>query len=252
MKHLKTFKLLTLGTLTALSLSACNAVDRLASIGEVPRQSAIQNPTAVPGYRPVSMPMPAPELTERQPNSLWAGGSRKTFFKDQRAKDIGDILTVNIDIADEANMKNETKRDRSATEDSALTNALGFEGYLDKILPNGVNPAALIGGETASSNAGKGEVKRNEDIKLKVAATVNQILPNGNMVITGNQEVRVNFENRVLNVTGVIRPEDISIENTIPYEKIAEARISYGGRGQITDIQQPRYGQQVLDVISPF
>jgi flagellar L-ring protein precursor FlgH len=253
MKNLvKTLQLLTLTSLTAVSLSACNAVDRLASVGEQPRQSPIQNPTAIPGYQPVTMPMPATQYEERQANSLWAGGSRKTFFKDQRAKDIGDILTVNIDIADEANMKNETKKNRDSDETAALPHALGFESYLGKVLPGPADPTALLSGATSSSHDGKGEIKRNEDIKLKVAATVAQILPNGNMVITGNQEVRVNFENRVLQVTGVIRPEDISIDNTIPYEKIAEARIAYGGRGQVTDLQQPRYGQQLLDIISPF
>lgn len=252
MKQMNALKLLTLGTIAAIGLSGCNAADRLASIGEAPRQSDIINPTAKAGYKPVTMPMPVQEVVERQPNSLWAGGSRKTFFKDQRAKDIGDILTVNIDITDEANLKNETSRDRTASEDSALPDALGFQNYLDKVFPGGVNPASLLDGDTSSKFEGTGEVKRNEDIKLKVAATVAQILPNGNMVIQGHQEVRVNFENRILNVAGIIRPEDISIDNTIPYEKIAEARIAYGGRGQMTDVQQPRYGQQVLDILSPF
>lgn len=233
-------------------MAGCNAVDRLSAVGEQPMQTAIQNPTTRAGYTPVSMPMPAPQYEERQPNSLWVGGSRKTFFKDQRAKDIGDILTVMIDITDEAKMKNETKRDRTAAEESALTNALGFEDYLGKIFPNGVDPTALLSGDTTSSHSGKGEIKRNEDIKLKVAAIVAQILPNGNMVISGHQEVRVNFENRVLEITGIIRPEDITIDNTISYEKVAEARIGYGGKGQMTDIQQPRYGQQVMDIISPF
>lgn len=245
-------KILTLALCASTLLAGCNAVDRLSAVGEQPMQSPIQNPTTKQGYQPVSMPMPAPQYEERQANSLWMGGSRKTFFKDQRAKDIGDILTVTINIADEAKMKNETKRDRTASEDSALSSALGFETYLDKVLPGPANPAALLSGDTTSSHSGKGEVKRNEDIKLKVAAIVAQILPNGNMVISGNQEVRVNFENRILQITGIIRPEDITIENTISYEKVAEARIGYGGKGQITDIQQPRYGQQVLDIISPF
>jgi flagellar L-ring protein precursor FlgH len=233
-------------------LSACNAVDRLSAVGEQPMQTAIVNPTTKPGYQPVSMPMPAAHYEERQANSLWMGGSRKTFFKDQRAKDIGDILTVLINIDDDANLKNETTRNRDATEDTAAPNVLGFENYLQKVLPAAVDPAALLDMNTSSEHKGKGEVKRQEEVNLKLATTVNQILPNGNMVITGRQEVRVNFENRILEVTGVIRPEDIAIDNTIPYEKVAEARIAYGGKGQMTDVQQPRYGQQVMDIISPF
>lgn len=251
-QSMKMIRTLGLAMAATLALAACSSVDRLASIGEKPIQSPVQNPTARPGYQPVSMPMPAPEYIEHQANSLWAGGSRKTFFKDQRAKDIGDILTVTINIADEAKMKNETTRDRAASENSALGHALGYESYLGKVLPNAVDPTALLSGDTASAHKGTGEIKRNEDIKLKVAAIVSQILPNGNMVISGRQEMRVNYENRILAISGVIRPEDISIDNTIPYEKIAEARVDYGGRGQLTDVQQPRYGQQVLDVISPF
>ncbi len=251
-QFIKTARLLSLTLVATTSLAACSSVDRLASVGEKPIQSPIENPTAKPGYTPVSMPMPAPEYVERQANSLWGGGSRKTFFKDQRAKDIGDILTVTINIADEAKMKNETTRDRTANENSGLTNALGFESYLGKVLPGPVNPASLLAGSTTSKHEGTGEIKRNEDIKLKVAAIVAQVLPNGNMVINGHQEIRVNYENRVLAISGVIRPEDIAIDNTISYDKIAEARVDYGGRGQITDVQQPRYGQQVFDILTPF
>ena len=177
MRHLQTFKLLTLGTLTALSLSACNAVDRLSAIGEQPRQSEIQNPTTVAGYKPVTMPMPAAEIVEHQANSLWGGGSRKTFFKDQRAKDIGDILTVDIDITDEADLKNETKNNRDAAATANLDHALGFEGYLKKVLPKAVDPTDLLDGASSTSHDGKGEIKRNEDVKLKMAAVINQILP---------------------------------------------------------------------------
>jgi flagellar L-ring protein precursor FlgH len=249
-----TFKLRTLSLVlcTASALAGCSAVDRLASIGEVPIQTPIENPAMKPGYQPVSMPMPAPQSEERQANSLWTGSSRKTFFKDQRADEIGDILTVNINIKDDANLKNETDRTRDAAEDTAAPNVLGYEQYLDKAFPTGFNPASLIDMDTSSNVKGTGEIKREEEVNLKVAAIVSQILPNGNMVIHGRQEVRVNFENRILEVTGVIRPEDIAIDNTIAYDKVAEARIAYGGKGQITDVQQPRYGQQVLDIISPF
>jgi len=249
---LKTIRMIGLLLCTGSFLAGCNAVDRLANIGEAPLQAPIQDPTKQRGYQPVSMPMPAPLVEERMANSLWTGGSRKTFFKDQRADEIGDILTVKINIKDDANLKNETERTRDAAEDAGIDNALGYEKYLGKVLPDAVNPATLLGANASSNSTGTGEIKREEEVNLKVAAIVSQILPNGNMVIHGRQEVRVNFENRILEVTGVIRPEDIAIDNTIGYDKVAEARISYGGKGQITDVQQPRYGQQVFDILSPF
>lgn len=119
-------------------------------------------------------------------------------------------------------------------------------------MPNAVSPARLIDLDSSTSNRGAGTVNRDETIELKIAAAVTQMLPNGNLVIFGRQEVRVNFEVRELQITGVIRRADITNANTISYEKIAEARISYGGGGHITDFQQPRDGQQVFDVLFPF
>jgi len=233
------------------ALSACNAVSRLASVGETPPLTDIRNPTAAPGYQPVSLPMPAPMTEERQANSLWRQGSR-AFFKDQRAGRIGDILTVIIEIKDEAKLSNQTTRTRGAGEGASLSSFLGFEAELGRILPDGFDPTKLIDAESDSNSSGTGSVDRQEDIKLRVAALITQVLPNGNLVVSGRQEVRVNFEVRELQVMGVIRPEDITSTNTIDYDKIAEARIAYGGRGHITDVQQPRYGQQVFDVLFPF
>ncbi len=234
------------------SLTACGAVDRLQDVGKPPAQSDIINPAMKAGYQPVSMPMPAPKNYTRQANSLWTG-SQKGFFKDQRADEVGDILTVVIDIQDKGELKNETTRTRASGEKLAIPSLLGLEdGGLQKVLPETIDPSNLAQASSASNHKGNGEIKREEKIEMKLAATITQILPNGNMVISGTQEVRVNYENRILKLNGVIRPEDIGVENSIPYEKIAEARISYGGKGQISDVQQPRYGQQVYDVLMPF
>ncbi len=237
----------------AAGLPACNALSRVADIGSAPALSKIQDPYTQPGYQPVSLPMPTPLPAERNPNSLWRTGS-KAFFKDQRANKVGDILTVNIQINDQAQLSNESNRSRNNSDRAGMPSFLGLEGAagLRKILPEEVVPDSLVDLSSQTNNTGRGAIKRNEQVNLKVAALVTQTLPNGNMVIQGRQEVRVNYEVRDLIITGVVRPEDITAQNTISYEKVAEARISYGGRGQMTDVQQPRYGQQLFDIIMPF
>jgi len=235
----------------ALALAGCNALNRIAEIGAEPPLTTIQNPTKAPQYRPVTMPMPRALPVVHHPNSLWRAGSR-AFFKDQRATNVGDILTVLIEIDDKAEISNKTKRSRANTEDGSLNAFFGYESSLSRVLPEAINPGNLLDLDSKTSNEGFGSVERDETIKLKIAATISQKLPNGNLVIHGRQEVRVNFEVRDLQIAGIIRPEDISSSNTISYEKIAEARISYGGRGQITDFQQPRYGTQMIDILFPF
>ena len=235
----------------AAALTGCNALNRLAEIGAKPPLTAIQNPTKAPNYRPVTMPMPRTQAVVHQPNSLWRSGSR-AFFKDQRAAKVGDILTVLIEIDDKAEISNKSTRSRDNTEDASANAFFGYESSLSRVLPEAILPGSLIDLDSKTSNEGLGTIVRDETIELKIAAIVSQKLPNGNLVIHGRQEVRVNYETRDLQIAGVIRPEDISSSNTISYEKIAEARIVYGGRGQITDFQQPRYGTQVIDILFPF
>ncbi|MEM7671038.1 MAG: flagellar basal body L-ring protein FlgH, partial [Pseudomonadota bacterium] len=171
-------------------------------------------------------------------------------FGDRRAQGRGDILTVVIEIDEEAEISNATNRSRQADEDLSVSALFGLESLLLNATDIDIANAARIGSQ--SSSEGDGSVERSEEITLRLAATVTDVLPNGHFVIIGNQEIRVNFELRDLRVQGIIRPEDISRSNEVTYDKIADARISYGGRGQITDVQQPRYGQQVADIILPF
>ena len=229
-------------------VAGCAAFDRLKNIGDQPKLSSIDNPTEQAGYKPVQMPMPQPQPASYNPNSLWRNGSR-AFFKDQRAHQIGDILTVTVNITDKANIANETQRSRTAKEDSGITDFIGSQTVTQ---PLKVLPGRLLTTDSTSSADGKGSVNRQEALQTNVAAVVTQVLPNGNLVVEGKQEVRVNFEIRELIVAGIVRPEDIQSDNTIDSSKIAEARIAYGGRGQITDVQQPRYGQQALDILLPF
>ncbi|MEM6812213.1 MAG: flagellar basal body L-ring protein FlgH [Pseudomonadota bacterium] len=237
--------------MAVLFLSACGATERLSQVGKAPELAPIENPAENEKFARVSMPMPPAQTLVRENNSLW-GGNKQTFFKDQRASTVGDILTVLIEIDDEAELENETERSRSSTEDVDLGNLLGIESQLTKVLPEGVIGDDLVDFGSNSSTSGEGSTEREEQISMTLAATITQVLPNGNMVIQGRQEVRVNFEKRILELAGIIRPEDILTDNTIPYDRIAEARISYGGKGQITDVQQPRYGQQVYDILFPF
>ena len=234
--------------LASCALGGCSSIDRLSQIGEQPKLSAIDNPTTQPGYKPVQMPMPKPEVASYNPNSLWRNGSR-AFFKDQRARQVGDLLTVTVNITDKANIANETQRSRTAKEDSGITDFIGSQTVTQ---PLKVLPGRLLTTDSTSSSDGKGSVNRTEALQTNVAAVVTQVLPNGNLVVEGKQEIRVNYEIRELVVAGIVRPEDIQSDNTIDSTKIAQARIAYGGRGQIMDVQQPRYGQQVMDVLLPF
>ena len=227
-----------------LLLGGCNALTRLAEVGAEPPLTAIENPTRQPNYRPVTMPMPSPNRASLNANSLWRTGAR-AFFKDQRASDIGDILTVVIQVDASASIENTTDRSRIAAEDAALSNFLGLEDRLNQVFPEAFRPDRLVDGDSKGSHKGKGTITREEVIELKVAAVVSQILPNGNMVIHGRQEVRVNFEVRELQIAGIIRPEDISSTNSISSEKIAEARISYGGwRDEMTKQTRRRFSPE--------
>jgi flagellar L-ring protein precursor FlgH len=248
----KASRLFVPGSAIALAVlaSGCSSLERLRMVGEPPALASIENPQTQPGYKPVQMPMPAPQPAVYNPNSLWRNGSR-AFFKDQRAHQVGDILTVTVRITDKANIENETQRSRTNKEDSGVSDFIGSK-TLGASASKAILPGRILTADSTASSEGKGSVDRKEELITNVAGVVTQVLPNGNLVIEGKQEVRVNFEVRELVVAGIVRPEDIQSDNTIDSTKIAEARIAYGGRGQLTDVQQPRYGQQVLDVLLPF
>lgn len=237
--------------LTVLSLPGCGALSRLSEVGQPPKMTPSGDPTATPGYRPITMPMPRPESVPAEANSLWRHGSR-AFFKDQRASRVGDIVTLLVNIADAANLQNQSSEGRTGNEGMGLPNLFGFEAALPRILSRAVNAKQLVSANSTGTATGTGQIKRSEAVTLRLAGVVTQVLPNGNLVIAARQEVRVNSELRQLEVSGVIRPEDIASDNTVQDDRLAEARISYGGRGQLTDVQTPRYGQQLMDILLPF
>lgn len=198
--------------------------------------------------------MTAPEINiegSADPASLWAGPSR-SLVADRRAATRGDILTVVIQMDDRGEMSNTSGRGRNAADNVAMPQLLGLPQRLNKALPNGASADNLVALKSSSSFKGTGSISRRERLTIRVAATVVETLPNGVLRIQGTQEVRLNSEMREMTVTGFVRPSDIGRRNEIAYDRIAGARISYGGRGQISDVQKPRYGQEVLDMTLPY
>jgi len=234
----------------ALLLPGCGTLGRLSEIGRPPEMTASADPTKVPSYRPLTMPMPAPQTAVPQDGALWRNGSR-AFFKDQRAAQVGDILTVLVNMTDAADVIDNTTSSRTGSEAMGLPNLFGLETAIPKIMAGAV-ASSLISASSTNVNNGAGEIKRNETVTLRVAGVITQVLPNGNLVVSARQEFRVNSELRQLAVSGVVRPQDIASDNTVIHDRMAEARISYGGRGQLMDLQTPRWGQQVVDVLAPF
>jgi flagellar L-ring protein precursor FlgH len=243
----RAWPLLALG----LGLAGCSTMQRLGEIGSPPPLSPTADPTAEPGWRPVSMPMPHVEEAPREPASLWRTGSR-AFFKDQRAAQVGDIVTILVNTTDTANVQNASTETRNGSESMGVPNLFGLESALPRLLGKAVSASTLVNATSSGAAGGTGVIKRNETVTLRLAGVITQVLPNGNLVVAARQEMRVNSELRELEVSGVIRPQDIASDNTVPHDRMAEARISYGGRGQLTDVQTPRYGQQALDLLLPF
>ncbi len=235
-------------TATPILLGGCASLDEAMN---GPTLSEVRNPQEQYEARVVQMPMPDDEDRIVHPNSLWEANKR-SFFRDQRASDVGDILTVMIDIEDGARLSNSTSRKRDNSEKAGFNALFGVESVLDDALPDEFDPKQAVDLSSESSTSGGGEINRNERISMRVAVVVTERLPNGNFVIAGSQEVQVNHELRELRVAGVIRPEDITADNTIDYFKVAEARIAYGGRGVISKVQKPRYGQRIYEYVSPF
>jgi len=244
-------KKLTLARMAVLGLALLSACGRMDHVGKAPSFTpANETPEHVAmlwqGLPTNTQPQRAVDNA-----SLWSG-ERQSLLGDRRAVRKGDILTVVIEIDEKAEISNGTSRSRSGGESMGVSNLLGVPQRIDEHLPDGASMATAVELDSSSNSTGKGSVKRNEKLTLRVAATIVDILPNGVLAINGSQELRVNFEMRELLVSGFVRPEDISRQNEITYDKIASARVSYGGRGQISDVQQPRYGQQLLDVVLPF
>lgn len=240
-------------SLLLLALGGCAG-----EIGSFTRPPALTPPgdtnldVADPAPERVALvPPPTPAAYTATTGSLWQSGPN-SLFGDRRARRRGDILTVVVEIDDQGEITNNTSRSKTGREEVRVPALLGLPSVADVVFPGSetLDPAILT--QSRSDSEGEGTTEREEEITFRLAATVQQVLPNGHLVIRGSQEVRINFELRDLQISGIVRPEDISRQNVITADKVADARIVYGGRGQLTDLQQPRYGQQVIDLASPF
>lgn len=239
-----TIRNVSLLSLTAVLMAGCSSYNRLADMAHGgPQLAGMTNPAPQ-----VSVPMPQPPAEPRGRASLWQPGAR-SFFHDPRASRVGDIITVNVAVTDAAKLSNSTSRSRTNSEDAAMNNLFGLENVMPTV---GITPANVVKMGSDMSNVGTGAVTRSETVSMTLAALVTQVLPNGNLVISGHQQMRINGELRDLTVTGIVRLEDITSSNIIDLSQIAEARINYGGRGTVTDVQEPRLGSQLLDIIMPW
>lgn len=230
-----------------LCLSACGGLN---SIGRPPEFSPLEgNSERSAMYS--DLPPDTADRGPTQASSLWTS-ERSSLLGDHRANKRGDILTVVVQINDQATINDSTGRSRTASDKVGIPSLFGLSQVVDQALPNGATSASLVSTNSASTFAGTGNVARNEKVTLRLAATVTEQLPNGVLRIEGQQQVRINNEMRDLVVSGYVRPDDISRQNEITYDKIADAQISYGGRGQLTDVQQPSWGQQLTDKVLPY
>ncbi len=237
---------------TAAPLAGCGTVSTALN---GPKMSGMSYPSALVPTDQSVMPLAA---SSREPlpqpassNSLWRTGARQ-FFHDQRAARVGDIITVLVNINDSANISNATAATKTGTNKMGITNLLGLESSLGRILPKAYDPTSAINTNSSLSHQGTGTITRQDQITLTIAAEVTQVLPNGNMVIQGRQQVKTNNDMRELTVAGIMRPEDISSSNTILHTQLAEARISYGGQGDLAAVQKTGGGTALLQRFSPF
>lgn len=237
--------------LAAVLLAGCTT---LTEINRAPRLAPVELPPVAPAVHTVSAPHPASSHVAhaahaRPPasqGSIWSAGSRP-LHADSRANAVGDLLTIVVEIEDNASFRLRSSRSRDNSSGRSLSGQATLNGTL--VEPNG-EAGITFGGST--DHAGQGRTQRDESVSVRVAAHVAAVQPNGNLVVRGTQEVRVNQELRRLVVEGVVRPKDITADNTVAYDRMAGARIAYGGRGRLTEVQQPPWGQQLVDLVSPI
>ena len=233
-----------------LFLSACHDMrSQINDIGKPPKLNKVDKNSYL---KDANQSLETSILESSNSNSLWLPKQKNFFFRDRKAKSIGDILKVKVSIEEKAKIDNKTSSSRDKNNKNfGVANLFGLEKSAS-VGKSHIDPSNLLSITGSSQNSGTGKIDRKETINTTIAAIIYKILPNGNFFIKGSQEIRVNFEIREITLTGIIRPEDLDSDNSVDLKQVAEARVSYGGRGQITAVQQPTYGKQFLDIVSPF
>lgn len=236
--------------ISLFTLASCTTLERLKRVGKAPDFAKLEVP--------IDEEQLSPEEKEaeqrahvKKTNSLWQPGAT-SFFRDNRAWKVGDILRVKVKVSDKATLNNSTKQKRGGTNTSSATEFFGKKRAILATIGMDKGATNLVDMSGNRDTSGSGDISRKEIVETQVAAMVRQVMANGNLVIEGHQEIRVNSELREVKVAGIIRPRDIGSDNSIGSEQIAEARISYGGRGVVSDMQDPRVGSQIADILSPF
>lgn len=253
MQQTKSISLIVVA-LASTTLTACSStLDKLDNINKPAPFSDVRNPTEQPEYKPMSWPLPENSPPNKQyANSLWQPGAR-AFFRDGRASRVGDLLKVNVRINDKLQFINQTEAKRTTIDNATSAETMGIAEKAAKLIPHlQMNPDQLVDITGNNNVKGTGTINRQDVITTQVTAIITQLLPNGNFVIDGTQEIMMNQDVREVSVRGVVRPQDIRSDNTIDSYQIAEARIAYTSRGQLSDQQKPRWGGQIIDAIAPF
>ncbi|MFL5284836.1 MAG: flagellar basal body L-ring protein FlgH [Rhodopila sp.] len=237
--------------LCLIAFSGCDTFDHFQKPPDFSSPGKVNAIPATAANEPVIRAANVPPLESATRGSLWRPGS-KAFFRDPRARNVGDLLTVAVNLQEQAEFANQTGLTRTTANSMSITNLFGIGTLIGHIPPKVANTDPSINTAGSDSTQGQGDVKRSENIVVNVAATVVRVLPNNNLEIAGSQEIRLNNELREMQIRGIIRPEDIGSGNTISSDRIAEARIAYGGRGVSSDLQRPTWGQDIINRAAPF
>ncbi len=216
-----------------------------------------QTESAAPGgpatmVKPVAA-YPGNEYQNASEAGLFRESTYYGFFQDLRAHKVGDLVTINIVETSTATKKADTKTSRTSSIDAGINNLLGYETKMRSWgVPHAFDNKAMFKASMGNDFDGSGSTSRDESMTASITARVVQVLPNGNLFIEGTRKIRVNNETQNITLSGIIRPSDISPDNTVLSSYIADARIDYTGSGPVSDKQRPGWLARILDVAWPF
>lgn len=182
--------------------------------------------------------------------SIWQAASG-SVTDDLKARRRGDIITIVISETASASKEAKTGTSRDSTMSAGIPNLLGLEN--SNFMKNNFSDLAkIINASNSSKFSGSGSTSRQENLKATITARVIDVQSNGNLMIEGRRNIKVNEEDQIIVLEGTVRPRDIAPDNTVNSIYVADARINYSGRGIISDRQSPGWLMNILDKIWPF